>query len=116
VAKLLDALEPAGEAKAPLDIKRLRDSEAKLAHAMADWYETPETAGDHAVDLALRGLFQRGARPEEWEPVLRKLDERGDLEWPNFGVNLAMHMWREFRTMAKTRETLGIKEPKEPKS
>jgi hypothetical protein len=116
VTKLLDALEPAGEAKSPFNIKGLRESEEKLHHTMADWYETPETAGDYAVDLTLRGLFQRGPGPEKWEPVLRKLDELGDPEWPNFGANLATDMWRKFRTMAKTRETLGIKAPKEPKS
>jgi hypothetical protein len=113
VIKLLDALEPPGEARPPFDIKGLRASEEKLHQAMADQWENPEAAGDFAVAHVLRDLYRFAPEPEKWAR-LREMDQ--DPRLTGFTGPIADMMEEVFYAMSNVRRVLGIKEPKEPKS
>jgi hypothetical protein len=106
VARVLNTLDPPGEAKPPLDIKGLRsEPENKIWQAMADQFESPEAAGNFAADHVLQELYRFAPEPEKWA-TLRELKYGG----------VADLMEEEFYAMSNVRRVLGIKEPKEPKS
>jgi hypothetical protein len=114
VIKLLDTLEPVGEANPPFNIKGLRERpEKKLWQAMADQFETPEAAGDFAADYVLRELYRLVPERDKWAK-LRELDKDPELHGATGPI--ADRMEEEFYAMSNVRRVLGIKEPKEPKS
>jgi hypothetical protein len=116
VARLLDALDPPGEAKSPLNIKGLREQpEYKIWQTMADWYETPEAAGNMAAESVLRELYRRLPLHPEWGPTLRAVDDEHP-EFGGMGEAIAESMEETFYSMSNIRRVLGIKEFKEPKS
>jgi len=109
VVELLDALEPAGEARPHLDIEWLRQSGGKLHQLMADQSETPEAAGAWAARQVLGGLYRFAPEPEKWTR-LREMEQ--DPRLMGFAGTIADRMEEEFYAMSNVRRVLGIKEPK----
>ena len=108
VAKLLEALDPPGEAKSPLNIKELRKQpENKLWQSMADWYETPEAAGSMAAESVLRELYRRAPLHPLWAPTLHEVDEYHP-EFGGMGRQIAHQMEETFYDMSRVRHALGI--------
>jgi hypothetical protein len=115
VAKLLDALDPPGEAKSPLNIKALREEPEKMLwQKMADWYETPEALGNTAAESLLRELYRRLPLHPDWGPELRKMDAEHP-EFDGMGEAIAENLEETFYSMSNIRRVLGIKEFKEPR-
>jgi hypothetical protein len=116
VVKLLDALDPPGEAKSPFNIKGLRERpENKFNQALADGYETPEAAGNMAAETVLRELYRRLPLHPDWGPLLRELDAEHP-EFSGIGEAIAESMEEQFYSMSNIRRVLGIKEFGELKS
>ena len=68
VAKLLDALEPAGEIKPPTNVLEVADGVKLFARHLRGIYQTPEALADFVTAGILRALFSPApaARLSEW--------------------------------------------------
>jgi hypothetical protein len=118
VIKLLDALEPTGEARSPVNPEGLREL-SKEERLIADQWKTPETAGSAAANYVLRSLYRVAPEPDTWAR-LREWAKRPGLEPDGFNAKVlnavADTLEGEFYAMSNVRRVLGIEEPKEPQS
>jgi hypothetical protein len=109
VGKLLDALEPSGEAKSPF--VKLGDSDEPLHQQLVEWFRTPESAATHAAGLTLENLF----RPKKITAEERAAIKRVETEIFDYGTgNLMIEDFeREYFAMDMVGRVLGI--PQKPK-
>ena len=97
VAKLLDALEPAGQPRSPF-------ADFKPGNLLFETYKTPESAADHLATAALRPLLQPRKLTEQDKAEIRA----GTYEWPDFGDRLIEAIEDQSYGMADARHDLGI--------
>jgi hypothetical protein len=109
VGKLLDALEPSGEAKSPF--VKLENSDEPLHQQLVEWFKTPDSAATHAATLTLESLFRPKKITAEDRAAIEQLESEildygsGDLMIENFE--------REYFAMDTVGRVLGI--PQQPK-
>jgi hypothetical protein len=105
VAKVLDALEPSGQAKSPY-------ASLEPGNLLFETYKTVESAADFTAASVLRPLFYPSPVTQDQKTMLRNLDTP---KVPGAGKQLLELMEETFYAMADARRDLGIKS-KEPKS
>jgi hypothetical protein len=104
VGKLLDALDPPGEAKSPF--VKLKDSDEPLHQQLVEWFKTPESAATHAAALTLENLFRPKKITEEEKTVIMQAED----EALDFGTGRSMidEFEREYFAMDIAGRVLGI--------
>jgi hypothetical protein len=104
VAKLLDALEPPGEAKSPFS--KLERSDSALHQQLVDWFKTPESAAAHAAALTLESLF----RPKKITANERVVIKQAESEILDYGTADMMieDFEREYFAMDIAGRVLGL--------
>jgi Arc-like DNA binding domain len=108
VAKLLDALEPSGEAVSPF--AKLEGSEVPLLRRQAEcWFKTPESAATHVATITLQNLFQPRKITVEEKAVLKQADvTMTNPDLARVGDMLIDEFEREYFAMDIAGRVLGI--------
>jgi hypothetical protein len=104
VAKLLDALEPAGEMRSPWTNA---EASSELVKWEIDSWKTPETAANRAASLTLQSLFQPAKLSEKAKSVFRQVSK---LSPDNAGIMdlLVEQLERTFYGSSDARRDLGL--------
>jgi hypothetical protein len=105
VAKLLDALEPPGDAKSPF--AKLENSDERLHQQLFEWFKSPESAATHVASLTLESLFRPKKITAEEKAVLRQVKTPDYADWGDLFIE---EQEREYFAMDTVGRVLGVKQ------